>query len=139
VCPGRAAGARARPGGGPRDGAGFFVEPTVLVDAPETSSVMREEIFGPVVCAVPFHTEAEAVAKANDSLYGLAAGVWTKDISRVHRVAGRLNAGSVWVNHYNGFDTAMPFGGYKQSGWGRELGINGVDGYLETTAVNIAI
>jgi phenylacetaldehyde dehydrogenase len=139
VCNGLADGARALTGGRARDGAGFFVEPTVLVDAPETSSVMREEIFGPVVCAVPFHTEAEAVAKANDSLYGLAAGVWTKDISRAHRVAGRLNAGSVWVNHYNGFDTAMPFGGYKQSGWGRELGINGVDGYLETTAVNIAI
>lgn len=136
---GFADGARALTGGRARDGAGFFVEPTVLVDAPETSSVMREEIFGPVVCAVSFRTEAEVVAKANDSLYGLAAGVWTKDISRALRVAGRLNSGSVWVNQYNGFDTALPFGGYKQSGWGRELGINGIDGYLETTAVNIAL
>ena len=136
---GFAVGARALTGGRAGEGAGYFVEATVLVDAPESSSVMREEIFGPVLCAVPFRTEAEVVAKANDSLYGLAAGVWTKDVSRALRVAGRLDSGSVWVNQYNGFDTALPFGGHKHSGWGRELGINGIDGYLETTAVNIAL
>ena len=81
----------------------------------------------------------DAVRQANDSMYGLAAGIWTKDLSKAHHVASRLQAGSVWVNQYNGFDTAMPFGGYKQSGWGRELGSSAIELYTQTKAVNISL
>ncbi len=88
---------------------------------------------------MPFDADEGIVGAANDSIYGLAAGIWTRDISRAHRVARRLKAGSVWVNQYNGFDTAMPFGGYKQSGWGRELGASGIDAFTQTKAVNIAL
>ncbi|WP_241728105.1 aldehyde dehydrogenase family protein, partial [Dietzia sp. DQ11-38-2] len=98
-----------------------------------------DEIFGPVVSALRFTDVDDAVRQANDSIYGLAAGVWTKDISKAHQVASRLHAGSVWVNQYNGFDTAMPFGGFKQSGWGRELGQGALDLYTQTRSVNIQL
>ena len=136
---GLADGARALTGGKRWGEVGFFVEPTVLVDAQPQFSVVQEEIFGPVVVALPFDDEDSVVAAANDSIYGLAAGVWTKDVSKVHTIAKRLKAGSVWVNQYNGFDTAMPFGGYKQSGWGRELGAAALDLYTQIKAVNIAL
>ncbi len=136
---GLADGARALTGGGRWGDTGYFVEPTVFVDVKSEFSVVREEIFGPVVAALPFKTENDAIAEANDSIYGLAAGIWTKDISKAHRTAKRLKAGSVWINQYNGFDTAMPFGGYKQSGWGRELGATALDLYTQTKAVNIAL
>ncbi|MBF6303150.1 aldehyde dehydrogenase family protein, partial [Nocardia amamiensis] len=132
-------GARALTGGRRHGDAGFFVEPTVFVDVQPSFSIVREEIFGPVVAAIPFGSEDELVAAANDSEYGLAAGIWTRDVSKAHRVAKRLKAGSVWVNQYNGFDTALPFGGYKQSGWGRELGSAALDLYTQTKAVNIAL
>lgn len=119
--------------------AGFFVEPTVFVDVRPSLSIVREEIFGPVVAAIPFSSEDDLVAAANDSEYGLAAGIWTRDLSKAHRVAKRLKAGSVWVDQYDGFDTALPFGGYKQSGWGRELGAAAIDLYTQTKAVNIAL
>ncbi len=90
----------------------------MLVDVKPEFSVVREEIFGPVVAAMPFDADDGIVTSANDSIYGLAAGIWTRDISKAHRTARLLKAGSVWINQYNGFDTAMPFGGYKQSGWG---------------------
>ena len=136
---GLADGARALTGGRRWGETGYFVEPTVFVDVKPTFSVVREEIFGPVVAALPFDTEDDVVAAANDSIYGLAAGIWTQDISRAHRTAKRLKAGSVWVNQYNGFDTAMPFGGFKQSGWGRELGATALDLYTQTKAVNVAL
>ena len=111
----------------------------MFVDVQPQFSVVREEIFGPVVAALPFDADNDVVAAANDSIYGLAAGIWTKDISKAHRTAKKLKAGSVWINQYNGFDTAMPFGGYKQSGWGRELGAAALDLYTQTKAVNIAL
>ena len=136
---GLADGATALTGGRRWGETGYFVEPTVFVDVAPEFSVVREEIFGPVVAALPFSAENDVVASANDSIYGLAAGIWTKDISKAHRTAKKLKAGSVWINQYNGFDTAMPFGGYKQSGWGRELGAAALDLYTQTKAVNIAL
>jgi phenylacetaldehyde dehydrogenase len=132
-------GARALTGGRRHGDSGLFVEPTVFVDVEPSFSVVREEIFGPVVVGLPFGSEDEVIAAANDSQYGLAAGIWTRDLSKAHRVAKRLHAGSVWVNQYNGFDTALPFGGYKQSGWGRELGATALDLYTQTKAVNVAL
>ncbi|MBF6214019.1 aldehyde dehydrogenase family protein [Nocardia puris] len=139
---GLAAGARALTGGKRFGDKGYFVQPTVFVDVRPEFSIVREEIFGPVVAALPFDAEtgiAPVARAANDSVYGLAAGIWTRDISKAHRVARDLKAGSVWVNQYNGFDTALPFGGYKESGWGRELGAAAMDLYLQTKAVNVAL
>ncbi|PXW35106.1 UNVERIFIED_CONTAM: aldehyde dehydrogenase (NAD+) [Williamsia faeni] len=135
---GLADGARALTGGKRWGNEGYFVEPTVFVDVDPSFSIVSEEIFGPVVAAMPFDGD-DVVAAANDSIYGLAAGIWTKDLSKAHKTARAVKAGSVWVNQYNGFDTAMPFGGYKQSGWGRELGSSAIDLYTETKAVNIAL
>lgn len=122
-----------------KDFACYYVEPTVLVDVREDMSVVREEIFGPVVAAIPFSAEDGPAAAANRTEYGLAAGIWTRDVSKAHRTARQIKAGSVWVNCYNGFDTAIPFGGYKQSGWGRELGAEAIDLYTQTKAVNVAL
>jgi len=97
--------------------------------------VVQEEIFGPVVTAIPFDDPSDLISQANDTMYGLAAGIWTKDISKAHRTAEKLRAGTVWINCYNIFDAAMPFGGYKQSGWGREMGHDAVDLYTEKKAV----
>jgi phenylacetaldehyde dehydrogenase len=110
-----------------------------LVETNEKMKVVQEEIFGPVVAAIPFSDPAEVMVKANDSTYGLAAGIWTKDVSKAHRKAAQLRAGTVWINCYNVFDAAMPFGGYKQSGWGREMGHDALEMYTETKAVCTAI
>ena len=107
----------------------------VLTNTTGDMKVVREEIFGPVVCAMPFDDPEEIVPVANDTNYGLAAGVWTNDVSKAHRVAAQLRAGTVWVNCYNIFDAALPFGGYKESGWGREMGHNAIDAYTETKSV----
>ena len=128
-------GAKALAGGHKKDEKGYFVEPTVLVDTREDMKVVREEIFGPVVTAMPFDDPEEILPRANNSEYGLAAAVWTKDISKAHRMAAYLRAGTVWINCYNVFDAAMPFGGYKQSGWGREMGHDVLNNYTQTKAV----
>ena len=136
---GKAAGARALVGGERVGESGYYVEPTVFVDATPDMSIVREEIFGPVAVALPFTDEDEVIAAANDTVYGLAAGLWTKDLSRAHRVAARLKAGQVWINTFHAFDAGLPFGGYGQSGWGRELGSEALDLYTQVKAVNIAL
>src|ERR1700681_3673681 len=128
-------GARAAAGGSKLDGKGYFVQPTVLVNTKDNMRVVQEEIFGPVVTAIPFDDPEELMPRANGTVYGLAAGIWTKDISKAHRVASALRAGTVWINCYNIFDAALPFGGYKQSGWGREMGKDVLALYTQTKSV----
>lgn len=132
-------GARAVVGGKRHGQCGYFVEPTVLVDTHSKMKVIQEEIFGPVVAAIPFKSPDEVIPEANDSIYGLAAAVWTKDVSKAHSLAAELKAGTVWVNCYNIFDASLPFGGYKQSGWGREMGHDVLEMYTETKAVCVRL
>lgn len=132
-------GAEASAGGSSIDRPGYFVQPTVLKNANADMSVVREEIFGPVVAAMPFKDECDLIGQANNSSYGLAAGIWTNDISKAHRFAKAVKAGTVWINCYSIFDAALPFGGYKQSGWGREMGHAALDNYLQTKSVCISL
>ncbi len=126
--------------GGNRAGdRGYFVSPTVIKDVHPRMSIVREEIFGPVVVAESFTSAEELIPRANQTEYGLAAGVWTGDIAKAHRVAAALRAGTVWINCYNVFDAALPFGGYKQSGWGREMGHEVLELYTQTKAVVIGL
>jgi phenylacetaldehyde dehydrogenase len=129
-------GARALSGGAAHGDRGYFVKPTVLVDTRPDMRVVREEIFGPVLVAMPFkEADDSLVAAANDSIYGLAAGIWSGDVAKAYRIANQLRAGTVWVNCFHVFDAALPFGGYKQSGWGREMGQAVLSNYLETKAI----
>jgi phenylacetaldehyde dehydrogenase len=132
---GKAEGATALTGGGRYGDRGYFIEPTVLTNTRPDMKVVREEIFGPVLVAASFADLDEIAKVANDSEYGLGAGIWTKDISKAHALAKKLRAGTVWINCYNVFDAALPFGGYKQSGWGREMGHEVLNNYTEVKAV----
>jgi phenylacetaldehyde dehydrogenase len=125
-----------RPDGLPAENAGgYFIEPTVLTETDHSMTVVREEIFGPVLVAMRWKNVEDVVEKANDSPYGLSAGLWTNDLGQAHRIAAAIKAGTVWVNCYNLTDPASPFGGYKQSGWGREMGRQVLEEYTETKSV----
>jgi len=135
VSKGLAEGGRIVAGGEPMTGPGFFYPPTVVADTTADMTVVREEIFGPVLSAMPFDSEEQAVAAANASPYGLAGSVWTRDLSRGHRVISEIRAGIVWINCHGLPDPAMPFGGYRQSGWGRELGPEALESFQERKSV----
>jgi aldehyde dehydrogenase (NAD+) len=136
---GKSEGARALSGGerlteGPL-AKGYFVPPTVFADVNDNMRIAQEEIFGPVISAIPFKDMDELVARANATTFGLGSGVWTRDVSKAHRLASAIRAGSVWVNCYQAMDPAVPFGGYKMSGYGRESGLQQMDEYLNVKAV----
>lgn len=132
-------GATAASGGARSGSSGFFVQPTVLVDVNPKMRVVREEIFGPVLVAMPYDDLDEVAAWANDTTYGLGASIWSNDLSRVHRLIPKIKAGTVWVNCHNILDSAMPFGGYKQSGLGREMGKACLDSYTESKSVIMSV
>ncbi len=138
---GKASGAELVCGGGRVGESGFFMEPTVLAGTTDDMSVSRQEIFGPVLTAQGYDDDSlDAVAaKANDSIFGLAASIWTRDISAAHKLAKKVKAGSVWINQHNFYDPALPFGGYKQSGWGREEGSEAIKTFTEVKAVCAAL
>jgi phenylacetaldehyde dehydrogenase len=136
---GRKEGAKAVVGGTRVGEKGYFVAPTVLTNVNPRMKVYQEEIFGPVVTAIPFSDPADVEPAANDTIYGLAAGVWSRDIGKAHSMAEKLRAGTVWINCYNVFDAALPFGGYKQSGWGREMGHEVLNNYTETKSICVRI
>jgi acyl-CoA reductase-like NAD-dependent aldehyde dehydrogenase len=136
---GVAEGATVRAGGAVGDRTGYFVQPTVFDDVSNSMRIAREEIFGPVVSVIPFTDEYDAVLQGNDTSYGLAAAIWTSDVTRAHTVARKIKAGTVWVNTVLGLDVAMPFGGYKESGIGREGGPNWYEHYTQEKAVYVKL
>jgi phenylacetaldehyde dehydrogenase len=141
IAQGRSAGAKVVAGGSRVGDEGYFMAPTILTDTQPEMSVVREEIFGPVLCAMSFEEDDldRIAAEANRTSYGLAASVWTRNVGTAHKMARRLKAGSVGVNMHGTLDPAMPFGGYKQSGWGREKGREVIELYTEVKAVAVAL
>ncbi len=136
---GREDGGEVLVGGGRQGTSGFFIEPTVFVNTPASSRIVREEIFGPVVVATPFDEVEEVIALANDTRYGLGAGIFTTSLSKAHRTASRLRAGNVWINCYGQMNPALPFCGFKEAGLGREMGEEGLNAYLEMKSVFAAL
>jgi acyl-CoA reductase-like NAD-dependent aldehyde dehydrogenase len=132
-------GARVTIGAEPNSGKGYFIKPTIFADVNNDMKIAREEIFGPVAAAIPFKDENDAVFQGNDTTYGLAAAVWTSDVTRAHKVARALKAGTVWVNCYGIIDTGMPFGGYKQSGFGREGSRHAIELFTQVKSVYVKL
>ena len=134
---GKSEGATCLTGGAALEGKGFFVAPTIFDDVKDTMAIATDEIFGPVLSVLTFKDLDEVIRRSNKTIYGLAAAVWTRDAGKAHQVAASLRAGTVWINCYNVFDAAAPFGGYKMSGFGRELGKNALDHYTEVKTVTM--
>ena len=139
IAKGKAQGARCVAGGERFGNKGYFIKPTVFADVKDDMAIATDEIFGPVLSVIKFKTIEEVIHRANTTDYGLAAAVWTRDIGKAHAIAGRVRAGTVWVNCYDVFDAAAPFGGFKHSGIGRELGEKGLENYTEHKTVTIAL
>ena len=139
----RGEGAETVLGGGkatrPECGEGWFVEPTIFTGVENSMRIAQEEVFGPVLAVIPFKDEEEAIAIGNDVVFGLAAGVWTQDIRRALTLADRIQAGTVWINTYNAYDPAASFGGYKHSGFGRDLGREALSNYTELKTVWVGL
>lgn len=132
-------GAKVATGGTQVGDKGYFFAPTVLTNTTPDMAVTQDEIFGPVLCATTFSSDDDIIKEANNTNFGLAASIWTENLGRAHRVAGAINAGAVWVNSFGVFDPNLPFGGFKESGWGREFGPEGIDAFLESKATSIYI
>jgi len=139
VAQGKTDGAKITTGGDALDRDGFFMAPTVITDVAQDMHVMKEEAFGPVLAVMPFQSDAEAIQLANDSAYGLAASIWTNDLARTMKVVPEIQSGTVWVNSHVPLDPNLPFGGYKQSGMGRDFGIHSLEPYLEAKSVCIGV
>lgn len=139
IASGHDSGAEIVVGGDSPDSSGYFVNPTVFVNTREDMKIVREEIFGPVLVASPYDDIEEVIAQANNTPYGLGASIWSRDVSLVHKLAPRIRAGTVWVNCHNVIDAALPFGGFKESGWGRENGMDAVKAYTENQTVVISL
>jgi len=139
IVAGKTEGASLVAGGNRVGNRGFFIEPTVFADVKDDMTIAKEEIFGPVMSIMKFKDVEEVVERSNRTEYGLAAAVWTRDISKAHAIANSVRAGTVWVNCYDVFDAAAPFGGFKQSGIGRELGEYGLQQYTEVKTVTVKL